>query len=742
MKKTANFANCALRNIFRVLRAPLAILLLIALFECTVGNIPFWNSVTGSTDSMFAHNLTGPGIKRLSSGGLLITDPSESYLEVNSDGSSPYIQLKPSLITPKKIGKSPVKTDVHVRIDVNKIAGKPLSTNPRAISFAMLPVPDQAVGVKSTLRLWIQHPKGDIVDVEDAKANVRAPFSWNWGRVLLLIVVSILIALWNPWSKLWKIKLNTKSFNQRLLLVLSWTPFIAIAVVAIVWNVFNGIPMHFDVAGNYTYDFDQYAHTADALIKGKTYLDLPVPKQMQNLANPYDPIARNKLLSDLVHNIYWDHAYYNGHWYSYFGVIPAVLFFMPYRLISSLWINGGAMLPTTIATLICLVGFLISGSLLVIRLIERINKRASLACVSICLALFFITSNTVYLWFRTSFYSVPMAASLFFTTLGLWFYLGAAKNGIAKDENQAQESNESYNSIYQISAKHIALGSLFISLNLGCRPTFIIAFLLAIPLFYNNIYFYFKHLISSKKIIKEDLKQIIKLVLSVIVPFVIVAIPIGLYNALRFGSPFNFGNEYQITITDMTTMRLPVQNIIPSILSYLALPLRFTPVFPWISINPIAFNRWQYAEPMIGGMFTLAPLAFIGVICSLLMIKKMSKFASRLTICALILAMIVVVFNSLKAGIGWRYIADFGWAFSLSAIIGITVFLEKYANVEDCTTLRSKVMCYTIRIVVLAMLFFSITIAFLGWFVPGREDSVLRFNPGLWHYVRCWFTLI
>ncbi|RFT27393.1 hypothetical protein CG392_00810, partial [Gardnerella vaginalis] len=84
MKKTANFANCALHNIFRVLRAPLAILLLIALFECTVGNIPFWNSVTGSTDSMFAHNLTGPGIKRLSSGGLLITDPSESYLEVNS----------------------------------------------------------------------------------------------------------------------------------------------------------------------------------------------------------------------------------------------------------------------------------------------------------------------------------------------------------------------------------------------------------------------------------------------------------------------------------------------------------------------------------------------------------------------------------------------------------------------------------------------------------------------------------
>lgn len=126
---------------------------------------------------------------------------------------------------------------MHVRIDVNKIAGKPLSTNPRAISFAMLPVPDQAIGVKSTLRLWIQHPKGDVVDVEDAKANVRAPFSWNWGRVFLLIIISIFIALWNPWSKLWKIRLNTKSINQRLLLTLFWTPFLLIAIFAIFWNV-------------------------------------------------------------------------------------------------------------------------------------------------------------------------------------------------------------------------------------------------------------------------------------------------------------------------------------------------------------------------------------------------------------------------------------------------------------------------------------------------------------------------
>ncbi|RFT41511.1 beta-carotene 15,15'-monooxygenase, partial [Bifidobacteriaceae bacterium NR003] len=215
----------------------------------------------------------------------------------------------------------------------------------------------------------------------------------------------------------------------------------------------NATPMHFDSPGNYAYDFDQYAHTADALAKGQVHLNLPVPHELTTLPNPYDPMARNNLLNHSVPHMYWDYAYYKGHWYSYFGVLPAVLLFLPYRLITSIWIPGGAMLPTTVATFVFLIAFLIAGSLLVIRIIENTVKNASLGTVSISLALFFISANTVYLWFRTSFYSVPMAASLFFTSLGLWFYFGAFGNS----------KNNSF--------RNIALGSFFIALNLGCRPT-------------------------------------------------------------------------------------------------------------------------------------------------------------------------------------------------------------------------------------------------------------------------------
>nr|WP_308581720.1 beta-carotene 15,15'-monooxygenase [uncultured Gardnerella sp.] len=712
-----------MRCTWRFLHIPLLVLLIITLFECSIGNIPFWSSVTGSTDSASVHNSLGSGVKRLKSGGLLITDPSEAYLEVISDGSSPYIRLQPSRVKNKLYKKQQIIDDIHTRVEANKYLSKPQSTNPRALNASLLSIPEEVVDQPCVVRVWLQHPAGAILDVEDARANVRAPFSWSWGRVSILIVFAILIALWNPWSKLWKIKLNTSSISQRFYLFASWMPFIIIALATIIWNLRNATPMHFDSPGNYAYDFDQYAHTADALAKGQVHLNLPVPHELTTLPNPYDPMARNNLLNHSVPHMYWDYAYYKGHWYSYFGVLPAVLLFLPYRLITSIWIPGGAMLPTTVATFVFLIAFLIAGSLLVIRIIENTVKNASLGTVSISLALFFISANTVYLWFRTSFYSVPMAASLFFTSLGLWFYLGAFGNS---------KTN---------SFRNIALGSFFIALNLGCRPTFVIAVLFAIPVLYPILKKSFNDFSKDWK--KAEYWRIPLLYATAwILPAVITAIPFGVYNLLRFGSPLNFGNEYQITITDMTTMRLPSQNILPSILSYIALPLRLIPTFPWIGIQPVAFDRWQYAEPMIGGMFVLSPLALVSSFAALAMRKRcLHKISWNISITSLIIGVFLIVFDSLKAGIGWRYIADFAWTFAITAIVGVTLLLEHAASVKKDDCWQKKTISYSIRFVVITLLFVSIIIAALSWFVTGREDSTLRFNPDLWYLVRSWLTL-
>lgn len=288
---------------------------------------------------------------------------------------------------------------------------------------------------------------------------------------------------------------------------------------------------------------------------------------------------------------------------------------------------------------------------------------------------------------------------------------------------------------------NIVLGSFFIALNLGCRPTFSIAVLFALPAIYSHIEKDLPNILRNWKQVSSWYKPF-KYFAAWILPCIITAIPFGIYNLLRFGSPLNFGNEYQITITDMTTMRLPSQNILPSIFSYIALPLRFIPTFPWIGIQPIAFDRWQYAEPMIGGMLTLSPLALVGIVCVFIMKKHCrTHIAWRTSVIAIIVGLVLIVFDSLKAGIGWRYIADFAWAFAIAAAIGISLLLEYASTLQSENSLHKKTIAYTIRLLVAVLLFASIAIAVLSWFVTGREDSTLRFNPNLWFAFRSWMTL-
>ena len=57
-------------------------------------------------------------------------------------------------------------------------------------------------------------------------------------------------------------------------------------------------------------------------------------------------------------------------------------------------------------------------------------------------------------------------------------------------------------------------------------------------------------------------------------PAAVAVAPVLAYNQLRFGSLFDFGNAYQITVTDMTSFSTPWRNVPGTILYYLFLPLR------------------------------------------------------------------------------------------------------------------------------------------------------------------------
>lgn len=76
----------------------------------------------------------------------------------------------------------------------------------------------------------------------------------------------------------------------------------------------------------------QYHELAVALSEGQADLDLKVPDELRGMDNPYDKDARSEL--DLNYKFFWDHAYYEGNFYVYFGVLPALIYHLPFYLLT------------------------------------------------------------------------------------------------------------------------------------------------------------------------------------------------------------------------------------------------------------------------------------------------------------------------------------------------------------------------------------------------------------------------
>ena len=71
---------------------------------------------------------------------------------------------------------------------------------------------------------------------------------------------------------------------------------------------------------------NQYELLAESLSNGHVYIDYDdVDPKLLALDNPYDPEAR-KAAGVSFH---WDHAFYKGRYYMYFGVVPVFLLFLP-----------------------------------------------------------------------------------------------------------------------------------------------------------------------------------------------------------------------------------------------------------------------------------------------------------------------------------------------------------------------------------------------------------------------------
>ncbi|WP_240541115.1 hypothetical protein [Bifidobacterium colobi] len=709
--------------------------------------MPFWRTLGASTDTNAVHNALGSGLKRTDDGMLTVTDPTNAYLELTADGTSDFLRI--DTVSEQTIAKarqeahqqseangdtpvfSPLGT-IHVRVDVNGSTGRTQSLAPGSERSHYL----KATG-SGIVRVWIQEECGAIVPISDARANVTVPFAISWARVGAMALVLLLIALWRPGSRLWKTTLNPASRRQRLALAGVLAIPTLVLGASIIWQMLYVTPLAFHTAGGYTYDFDQYAHVADSLIAGRPWLDLQVPSQLTQVDNPYDVATRLKLLHEGVSPLYWDYAYHDGHWYSYFGVVPAAVLFAPYRLLT------GRILPTGAAEQFLVLLFIIFFTLLMLRVIHRVMPKTSLAAASLTVVSGLLGAQVGYVIYRTNFYQVPFAASLALTSLGLWLWLGAdtsARPLLPSDRWHAGNAKP-------LSLPRLAAGALCIAANFGCRPTFTLAALLALPMFWPQI----RAMITGLR--QRSIRPVmaVRAPVAMIVPALAVVAPLMAWNKARFGSLFNFGNAYQFSVSDMTQYSTPAADMPYNVWYYLFLPPRFINRFPWLALSPAPLPQWGYYEVMVGALFTATPLMILALILPWLKQLEMHGMRPWLLGC-LPLAAGLIVFDSAVGGLGWRYLIDFGWLAALAAIPG-TLWLvngrepsASLAGANDAASADGIAHVtpwrWLMRWTVLLLVLWTISIAILSCFVPGRDDALIANNPALWHDIQSWFSLL
>jgi hypothetical protein len=322
---------------------------------------------------------------------------------------------------------------------------------------------------------------------------------------LLTGLIPLLIYVCRPSSWLHKIPVAGSSDWKTVVIMLVVTLTVAACILPMnQFSLWNGeIPGH----------RNQYELMAENILAGRLHFDYGDEDQLLELENPYDPAERDKA------GVYyhWDHAYYNGRYYMYFGVVPVFLAFLPYRLLTGMPLTTYH--GTQLFAAVAIIGIFALLLMLAKRFFPKMSFGATLGFSS--------AISIMSIWYSTAepaLYCTAITAGIALEVWSLYCFFRAV--WVEEKENR------------QIG--FAALGALLGALVFGCRPTIALANVIVLPM-----------LAAFLKQHKFSWKLLGKLGLAAL-PYAVVAVALMAYNYARFEDPFEFGQAYQLTVADQT----------------------------------------------------------------------------------------------------------------------------------------------------------------------------------------------
>ena len=312
--------------------------------------------------------------------------------------------------------------------------------------------------------------------------------------------------------------------------------------------------------------------------------------------------------------------------------MPCLLFQLPFELLTDV-----PDLPPSLAMIVMAWLLILAVFGLVRQATQRWFPSASAAACLLAAAGIAGGSQVYYLLLRPSVYEYAILCGAAFVLLALWQWLCAANTPV-----------QHHGKIML----HMALGSLCMALVAGCRPQMELFAVLCLPIFWPQY-------IRQKRLRS---KQGITEAIAFVLPVILVALGLMAYNAARFGSPFDFGANYNLTSNDMTHRGFRIGRLAPALFTYfLSLPV-VQAVFPYLAGTKMQTNfmGMTITEVFYGGALVSLPLLWAFAALPLLR-RRMArqKDLRAMVLLPVLLAVILAALDCQMAGVLYRYLSDY-----------------------------------------------------------------------------------
>lgn len=338
-------------------------------------------------------------------------------------------------------------------------------------------------------------------------------------------------------------------------------------------------------AGTFTFRYgdsqsNYYALLADAFLKGQLHLPISPPSGLLGLPDPYDPIANRDFRWQGFHDL----SLYKGRLYLYFGPTPALILFLPFKLLTKL------NMPVNLAILISTLGTLVFATALLIHLKECYFPKFPNWSFLFSIAVIGLVNLSPFLLRCQGPYDVAISSACMFLTGSIYYFCRAASHT-------------------DLDLRMLKLGSVFLGLAVGSRLYFIFA---AISILF---LIWFTKLRENNKL-KDLFKS--RAVKALVTPFFICLLVLSVYNYLRFDSFTENGNKY--SLTSFLAKFVAPSSIIPNLRSYLLQAPAINPTFPFIHATywKPSFHLDEGLERIVGLPFgfPFILLLFAGLLAS------------------------------------------------------------------------------------------------------------------------------